>query len=99
MDEVDRKILSVMAVNARTSFRDIAQHVHRSPNAAAERVRRLQSTGVIRGFLADLDRAHLGFPLEAWIDVKLRPGTTAQSFEAFVCKTPGVVRCHSDRRL
>jgi Lrp/AsnC family leucine-responsive transcriptional regulator len=51
----------------------------------------LQSANIIRGFHAQIDPARLGFSLEAYIDVRLRPGTSAQNFEAVAMKLPGVI--------
>jgi Lrp/AsnC family leucine-responsive transcriptional regulator len=91
MDEFDRKIIGELAVDGRMSFRDLGKRIHLSPNATAERVRRLQAAGVIRRFRADFDPARLGFAIEAYIDVKMQPRTTAQSFEASVQKIAGIV--------
>jgi Lrp/AsnC family transcriptional regulator, leucine-responsive regulatory protein len=91
MDDIDRKILGALHADGRVSFRDLSQRIYLSPNATAERVRRLQSTGVIRGFHASVDIRLLGLSVEAYIDVRLQPGTSAQSFEAAVTKLPGVV--------
>jgi Lrp/AsnC family transcriptional regulator, leucine-responsive regulatory protein len=91
LDSIDRQILRALHTDGRASFRDLSKSVYLSPNATAERVRRLQSMGVIRGFHARLDPASLGLYLEAYIDVKLQPGTSAQSFEAAVRKLSGVV--------
>jgi len=91
IDEIDRKILRALYVEGRVSFRDLGQRVYLSPNATAERVRRLRSSGIIREFHALLDPALLGISLEAYIDVKLQRGTSAQDFETAVLKLPGVI--------
>jgi Lrp/AsnC family leucine-responsive transcriptional regulator len=91
IDEIDRRIIGFLGSQGRLSFRDLGAHVHLSPNATAERVRRLQSTGVIRGFHAEIDYTKLGLSLHAYVDVRLRPGTSAQSFESVAMKLPGVV--------
>jgi len=91
IDDIDRKILRALSEEGRLSFRDLSQRVYLSPNATAERVRQLQSRGIIRRFHASLDPALLGLGLEAYIDVKLQAGTSAQHFEAAVAKLPGVV--------
>jgi Lrp/AsnC family leucine-responsive transcriptional regulator len=91
MDDIDRKILRALCADCRVSFRDLSRSVYLSPNATAERIRRLKSRGIIRGFHALLDPALLGLSVEAYIDVRLQPGTSAQSFEAAVMKLPGVV--------
>ena len=91
IDEIDRRIISILSSQGRVSFRDLGVQVHLSANAAAERVRRLQSANIIRGFHADIDYPKLGLSLQAYIDVRLRPGTSAQSFEAVAMKLSGVI--------
>jgi len=91
VDEIDRRILGILSSNGRLSFRDLGAQIHLSPNATAERVRRLQSANIIRGFHADIDHTKLGLSLEVYIDGRLRPGTSAQRFEGLVMKMPGVV--------
>jgi len=91
IDEIDRRILGFLISDGRLSYRDLSARVHLSPNAIAERVRRLQSSNIIRGFHADIDHAKLGLSLHAYIDVRLQPGTSAQNFEAVAMKLPGVV--------
>ena len=48
MDRFDREILRRLQDDGRSSFTDIGKAVHLSPNAVAERVRRLSRDGVIR---------------------------------------------------
>ena len=91
VDEIDRRILGILSSNGRLSFRDLGAQIHLSPNATAERVRRLQSANIIRGFHADIDHTKLGLSLEVYIDGRLQPGTSAQRFEGLVMKMPGVV--------
>ncbi len=91
IDEIDRRILGFLISDGRLSYRDLSAQVHLSPNAIAERVRRLQSASIIRGFHAEIDYTRLGLSLQAYIDVRLRPGTSAQNFEAVAMKLPGVI--------
>lgn len=91
IDEIDRKIIAALVREGRLSFRDLSVQVHLSPNATAERVRRLRSANVIREFHAEIDHLRLGFALQAYIDVRLRPGTSAKDFEAVAMNLPGVV--------
>ena len=91
IDDIDRKILRALSEDGRLSFRDLSARVYLSPNATAERVRQLQAKGIIRRFQALVNPALLGMQLEAYIDVKLQAGTSAQHFEAAAAKMPGVV--------
>jgi len=91
IDEIDRRIIGILTSHGRLSFRDLGAQVHLSPNATAERLRRLQSANIICGFHAEIDHTKLGLSLQAYIDVRLRPGTSAQSFEAVATKLPGII--------
>ena len=90
LDASDRAILSALTGNARISYRELAKVAHLSPNATAERVRRLQELGVIKGFAVDIEPSLLGLNLEAFVDVKLQKGTTMDGFERILAKIAGV---------
>ena len=57
MDAIDRQLLTLLLADARTTYQELGRAVRLSANTVAERVRRLRSVGVIRGYHADLDRA------------------------------------------
>ena len=90
MDKIDREILRTLELDGRCSFTDLGAAVHLSANAAAERVRRLLESGAIVGIHAVVDPAALGCTIEAQIDVKLRPTTSADAFERAIRDVPQV---------
>ena len=90
LDRIDRDILRELQKDARLSFKDLAGRVHLSPNAAAERVRRLQKSGVIVAFRTEISAVAMGRGLAAFIDVKLRADVAADAFESAVARIPGV---------
>ncbi|MGP4845007.1 Lrp/AsnC family transcriptional regulator [Marinobacter sp. 1Y8] len=49
-DEVDRKIIEVLKVNAREKISDIARRVNRSRTAVEKRIGRLETDGIIKGY-------------------------------------------------
>jgi DNA-binding Lrp family transcriptional regulator len=69
LDGVDLAILDLLVRDARASQRRIAREVGMSPPAVAERIGRLERTGVIRGYRAELDRARLGFSMVVYVSV------------------------------
>jgi len=91
MDKKDREILSLLLRDGRASYRELGEAVHLSANAVAERVRRLQASGVIRHIRATLDPSALGRTLHAQIEVKMAAGTTAMAFEQTLRHMPQVV--------
>jgi Lrp/AsnC family leucine-responsive transcriptional regulator len=72
LDQIDSEILAILRDDARIPYQALGQRVHLSANAAADRVRRLIRTGVIRRFTIDIDQSQLGRDLEAVIDVRAR---------------------------
>jgi DNA-binding Lrp family transcriptional regulator len=93
LDEVDREILRILAADARTPNNALAAQAGVAPSTCLMRVRRLQDTGVIRGFHAELAPEALGRPLQAIVSVRLQAharagiGLFAQRFAAL----PGVL--------
>lgn len=67
LDSVDRRLLDVVQSDARLSFREIGRRIGMSTPAVADRIRRLEATGVIKGYTARVDRAALGREIGAFI--------------------------------
>src|SRR5579875_2944861 len=72
LDEVDRRLLRLLAEDARTPNNALAQRAGIAPSTCLGRVRALRERGVIRGFHADVDPAALGRPIQAMIAVRLQ---------------------------
>jgi len=92
MDRIDRAIVGELRRNARLSFRDLGTRANLSPNAVAERVRRLVESGVIRGFHAVIDPAALGFHMSAYIDVKTGSSAGPEELRKLLARLPEVRR-------
>jgi Lrp/AsnC family leucine-responsive transcriptional regulator len=90
MDEIDDRILGILATNGRASFAAIGEEVGLSPHGAADRVRRLERDGVITGYAARIDPAGVGRSLDAFIDVRLLPTTDSEEFEQRVARLDSV---------
>ena len=65
MDRVDWHILEELQADARMSFNELSRRVKLSPPAVAERVRRLQDSGVLTGYHAAVDLERVGRPVRA----------------------------------
>jgi len=91
--EIDRRIIGELAENGRLSFSELGRRVNLSPPAVAERVQRLERSGVIAGYRAEIDPKALGYPLTAIIRVKPAPGQLARIPE-LAAEIPQVGECH-----
>jgi Lrp/AsnC family transcriptional regulator, leucine-responsive regulatory protein len=92
MDEVDRSILAVLDTDGRISNAELAQRVGLSPSPCLRRVRRLERTGVIRGYRAVIDPAAIGRSLRVLVGVRIVRHARADvvAFERAVTKLPEV---------
>jgi len=69
LDPSDRAILAILQENARTPNSEIARRVGLAPSAILERIRKLERTGVIRGYEPRLDPRALDAGLLAFVFV------------------------------
>lgn len=75
-------MIGILQHHGRISWRELADAVHMAPSSVADRVRRLEASGVIRGYRANIDPASLGRDVRAVIDVGLPAGADPAEFEA-----------------
>ncbi|WP_044560706.1 Lrp/AsnC family transcriptional regulator [Azospirillum sp. B4] len=94
MDAIDRRLLSVLETDGRASFAQVAEAVGLSKTPCWNRVQALEESGVITGYRADIDRARVGLPLLAFVDVAIDLGRH-QAFEAAIANVPSVLECHT----
>lgn len=96
MDAVDRSILAVLEEDGRISNAELADRVGLSPSPCLRRVRRLEETGVIRGYRALIDPAAIGRGLRVFAGVRLVRHARADvvAFERAVGGLSEVVQCH-----
>jgi Lrp/AsnC family transcriptional regulator for asnA, asnC and gidA len=74
LDDLDLALLRALAEDARQSQRALARRIEMSPPAVADRLARLERSGVIRGYRVDIDWAALGYPVVVYLAVTAGPG-------------------------
>jgi Lrp/AsnC family leucine-responsive transcriptional regulator len=74
LDSTDWRILDELQRDGRLSYNQLAKRVNLSSPAVAERVRRLEESGVIAGYQAQVDPAKAGLPLTAFVQMRCTPG-------------------------
>lgn len=94
-DPIDVKILTLLQENGRVSQVDIAKAVGLAPSAVLERLRKLESRHVIRGYTAIVDPRSAGCPLLAFVSVRTTEvgGEEDQVGDA-LARVPGVLEVH-----
>jgi Lrp/AsnC family leucine-responsive transcriptional regulator len=91
LDETDREILRHLGGAGRLSWQELGRRVNLSANATAERVKRLEQSGVISGYQAVVDPVALGRSVEAVIMVRMIPGDDREDFEKLVSTDDAVL--------
>ncbi len=87
------RLLEALIAEPRLSIAALARRIDLSPPAAAERLQRLQDSGVIAGYRVELDARAVGLPLVAYVRVRPGPGQLSKIAD-LARQTPQVVECH-----
>jgi len=74
IDDLDRKIIRALNQNARKSFRDVAKEVGTSVTAVINRVKKLEESGFILGYIPLVDPEYFGLNLIAIIALRISKG-------------------------
>ncbi len=91
-DELDREILTLLAGNARYTYAQLGREIGLSPSAVAERVQKLEDTGVIKGYETTIDYTKLGYPLAAYITMSFQSDQYAR-FAKDRSSFPEIITC------
>ena len=90
LDPVDERILRLLVRNARATWREVGDAVGLSANAVAQRVRRLEQVGIVRGWTAVLDPAVDGAAGTALVLLKVTTDADAAALEEAMIALPCV---------
>jgi len=94
LDEIDLKILHILQLDGRRRLADIAEQVDLSAPAVMERVKKLESGGIIRGYQALLDSKKVGKDITAFIGVSIGNQRDMDKFARQMMKYSDVLECH-----
>jgi len=72
IEELDRKILNALNKNARMSFRRIAKELGISPTTLYDKVKKLEKSGVLKGYIPLIDAESVGYNLMAIIGLRVK---------------------------
>ncbi|MBV9655896.1 MAG: Lrp/AsnC family transcriptional regulator [Acetobacteraceae bacterium] len=99
LDAIDRHILAELQGDGRITNVELSQRVKISAPPCLRRVRRLEESGVIRGYHADTDPQALGWEIVffAIVGLESQKETALSAFEQLVATWPEVRECHMIR--
>jgi Lrp/AsnC family leucine-responsive transcriptional regulator len=94
LDDVDERILALLQENARITQTDIAKAVGLAPSAVLERMRKLESRGAIREYVAVIDPHLVNRALLAFVSVKTSEYGPEQPSALALAQIPEVLEIH-----
>lgn len=96
LDKYDRLILDIIQQKGRISNQELAEAINLSPSPCLRRVRQLEESGMIAGYVALLDARKLGLTLVSFIQISMDKHTPERfsHFEKQIETFPEVLECH-----
>ncbi|GGN34996.1 MULTISPECIES: Lrp/AsnC family transcriptional regulator [Marinomonas] len=94
MDKTNWKLLKLLEQNGRLTYAELGKLVHLTAPAVAERVRKLEESGVITGYGAKINLEKVGIPITALVECQVYR-TKEREFKALVLSLDEVISCHN----
>jgi Lrp/AsnC family transcriptional regulator, leucine-responsive regulatory protein len=95
VEEIDRRIVSLLSRNGRMSFTELARQAGLSVSAVHQRVRRLEADGVITGYVALCNPDVVGLPLTAFVSIKPFDPSAPDDLPDRLRHLSAIEACHS----
>lgn len=93
MDHIDTKILRCLTKDARMNASQISQRVNLSVSAVIERMKKMEASGLIRGYTAVIDERMAGFDVQALISIRLEHPKYNAEFANLMLSHECIVEC------
>jgi Lrp/AsnC family leucine-responsive transcriptional regulator len=93
IDDIDRKILKELQLDARTSYAELGRRVGLTTPAVIERVRKLEDAKIVIGYRAEIDPAKVGLPITAFVRMSIT-GVDYSHIIEVAEESSEVLECH-----
>ena len=94
MDSIDAKILEVLQDNSRISLSDLSKRVNLSVSAVSERIKKLDSSGIVESYTAILKPEAMHKDLTVLMQVRIDVTHDESRFFKLVEEIPDILECH-----
>ena len=95
MEDLDRRIVDLLAKDGRISYTDLGKTLGMSTSAVHQRVRRLEQRGVVKGYTAKVDHRALGRQITAFISITPIDPAAPDDIPDRLREIPAIEECHS----
>lgn len=93
IDDIDKKIINELQNNSRLSMSELGRRVRLSSPSITERVRQMESFGLIKKYTLEVDYEKLNLPIQCIIEATIKNGDY-KSFKNYIEKLPNVEFCY-----
>ncbi len=96
LDKINRRILSILQKNSSITNSDLAKTIGLAPATTLERVKKLEVSGVIKGYVALVDQKKIGKPITAFVEISMTNHSAKgiKDFSNEITAIPEVLECH-----
>ncbi|WP_128545558.1 Lrp/AsnC family transcriptional regulator [Larkinella soli] len=96
LDQIDRKVLEILQTNAKITNAQLSKEIGLSPAPTLERVKKLETSGIIQSYHAQLNRERVGLGVTTFVQVTLvgHKKQVTESFVNAVREIPEIIECH-----
>lgn len=94
MDEIDLKILHCLKKNARLNATAVGSRINLSVSAVIERIKRLESAGIIAQYTTIINQQKIGKDITAFVSVRIEHPKCNDGFHKMVLKHHDIIECH-----
>lgn len=94
IDDIDRKILSVLMHNAKLPYTEVAKEVHVSGGTVHVRMKKMEEMGIIKGFQLVIDPVKLGYDITAYLGIYLEKSSYYEDVIKALRDIPEMVSAH-----
>jgi Lrp/AsnC family leucine-responsive transcriptional regulator len=93
IDAIDMRIINELSENSRLSMSELGRRINLSSPSVTERVRRMESLGVIKKYTLEVDYEKLGLPVQCIIEATVKNGDY-NAFKKYIEGLPNVEFCY-----
>ena len=94
IDQLDKKILSILMNNAKRPYTDIAQELFVSGGTIHVRMKKLEDAGIVKSYNLEVDHAKLGYDIVAFLGIYLDKSSLYMSVADQLKEIPEIVAAH-----
>src|SRR5690606_36483671 len=94
IDNVDLKILSLLAEDAKMPYTEVAKKVFVSGGTVHVRMRKMEEMGIVRGTTLNMDYSKMGYDITAFLGIYLEKSSLYDSVIKHLEKIPEIVKIH-----